>query len=345
SGWADELAALDARLAGDEYGEEFLIAILAVAAARHIFPNSAQPDGGARFARLLSHRAGYSPDITESAVALARYCHVPAEDNPVISKLLVASLIVDMRCVARTAEVFGVDTARFRQRCCALDCWDGPFEPSGIPEEASPHVRRRVVEAVVERVVPVDEVEAYARSLASDTIGHMIVTVGIPGAGKTTWVERVLGSVPIVSTDRLRGVLLGDATDQSRNDMIISRSIAAAESIAASGRTVVFDATNTNHRGRERIRRALRRSGARSTMVYFDTSLDEALRRNMIRPRAVPDEVIRKFYRRLEAPRPDEADTTVIVSNVWDQPRIRRYGCELRIRDAIPVEDVGAYLR
>lgn len=345
SRWADTLAALDARIAEIETDESFRIAVVAIATAQFIHSDHARPSDAARLARLVCHRAGYTPDISEAAVALAQHYYIPSETNVSIRRLLATSLVVDMRLVARIAEVFGGDTAQFRDRCCEYRCWDRPYEPSGIPVDASPYMRRRVTEAIVEGLVSVDEVEMFAGSLPTDAKGHIVVAVGIPGAGKTTWVERVLGNVPIVSTDRLRGVLLGDANDQSQNDMIIGRSIAAAESIASSGGTVVYDATNTNHDRRELIRRAIRRAGARSTMVYFDTSFDEALRRNVLRPRAVPDDVIRRFYRRLEAPRPDEADATIIVSNAWDRPRIRRYGLEPRIPDAIPVDDVAVLLR
>ena len=344
-GWADDLAALDTRLANVLIDGSFRIAVLAVAASQRLYPDHARSGGAARLARLICHRAGFAPDVSETAVALAHACHIPAQTNVPLRRLLATSLVVDMRLVAQIADVFNIDTSGFRERCRELNCWDRPYEAPDLSINSSPYVRRRATEAVVEGLVTVDDIGSFARNLPRDTNGHLIVTVGIPGAGKTTWVERAFGNVPIVSTDRLRSVLLGDVNDQSRNDMIIGRSIAAAESIVSAGGTVVYDATNTSHDRRELIRRAIRRSGVRSTMVYFDTSLDEALRRNTVRPRAVPDEVIRRFYRRLEAPRPDEADATIIVSNVWEQPRIRRYGMEPRISDADAVDDVTELLR
>ena len=64
------------------------------------------------------------------------------------------------------------------------------------------------------------------------------------------------------------------------------------------GLDVVFDATNTTHRGRRQIIRAVRYPCKR-VAVLMPTDLDKALRQNQGRDRNVPEDVIRRQYMQL----------------------------------------------
>ncbi len=159
--------------------------------------------------------------------------------------------------------------------------------------------------------------------------------VGIPGSGKTTWLSANLPGATVVSMDRMRQVVLGDAADQSRNDEIFRRSMGALGAILKSGRSVVFDATSVSWDRRGVPCRIARTHGAHVAMVFLDVSLDEARERNGRRARAVPDDVVVRMYRELEAPAAGEADNAFLVSSGLAQPIHWRPGEEY-LRDARP---------
>jgi predicted kinase len=74
---------------------------------------------------------------------------------------------------------------------------------------------------------------------------EFIMTFGISGSGKSTYLSKFYLDYYRVSTDDLRRELLGDISDQSNNLMVWSRAIGRIEGFLLSGKNVVLDATNT----------------------------------------------------------------------------------------------------
>ena len=78
----------------------------------------------------------------------------------------------------------------------------------------------------------------------------LILTVGIPGAGKTTWVEKYIrkhGSTCVVSTDAIRKELTGTAEcDESQIQQIHTEARKRARHYLELKRDVVVDATNVD---------------------------------------------------------------------------------------------------
>ncbi|MEP7363225.1 MAG: AAA family ATPase [Acidobacteriota bacterium] len=131
--------------------------------------------------------------------------------------------------------------------------------------------------------------------------GLVLVFVGLPGSGKSTWAEE--NRVPVISTDALRGVLADDITDQSVNKQVFLYVRALLRTRLAIGRPVTaVDATSVTREGRAVYIRIARHFGARVEAVYFDTPLAECLRRNLERERMVPEEAILRMAGQLEAP-------------------------------------------
>ncbi len=71
----------------------------------------------------------------------------------------------------------------------------------------------------------------------------LIITVGISGSGKTTYVQKNYPKHTIVSTDSLREQFTGDINDQSVNKRVFQESYRILKEKIANG-NVVFDATN-----------------------------------------------------------------------------------------------------
>lgn len=149
----------------------------------------------------------------------------------------------------------------------------------------------------------------------------LILTVGIPGSGKSTWAKSLAVQkaaqkkhYQIISTDGIRAQLYGNEAIQGEW-MEIRRSLihqlkAARQSIDQ-GRTtaVIYDATNAVRRQRREFIQLAR--SCRYTLLiaaWIDTPLAVCLRRNAERSRQVPAHIIEKMHRQLTASPPTEVE-------------------------------------
>lgn len=132
--------------------------------------------------------------------------------------------------------------------------------------------------------------------------------IGLPGSGKSTWACRFCQSFPelgYISTDQIRKDLFGDEAIQGPWREVWQRvlndfdhTVEAAQRGHCIG--TVYDATNTQRKGRRRVIRAGQRAGfTRFIAVWIDAPLDHCLSRNRQRSRRVPPEVIETMARQI----------------------------------------------
>lgn len=140
---------------------------------------------------------------------------------------------------------------------------------------------------------------------------HLLV--GPAGCGKSSWAQEHLAGTAIVSSDQMREELTGDPSDQGQNYLVFQRCMDRVRRLLRQGREVTFDATNCSEALRSMPVQAARWSGAEIVSYFFDVGLTDALERNRMRPRAVPEDVIRRHYRLLELPALYEADRHMVV--------------------------------
>src|SRR4029079_16416546 len=148
--------------------------------------------------------------------------------------------------------------------------------------------------------VPPPEAEAASRSPQAPK-GFVVLAIGLPGSGKTTWFRR-RGVTPL-SSDLLRYILFDDVEEQRYQGLVFStlRSLLRARLIARMPWNYV-DATNlSTHERRQWIKMA-KSFGYEVHAVFFDVPLEVCLERNSKRERQVTDEVMRKMAERLKPP-------------------------------------------
>lgn len=130
---------------------------------------------------------------------------------------------------------------------------------------------------------------------------RIAVLVGLPGSGKTTWVEKQGGRA--LSSDAIRGLLLGDETDQSGNDRVFLTLRYLLRHRLALGREVTYiDATNLTPDERRQYIEIGRAFGCEMEAVFFDVPLEVCRARNAARHRVVPEEAMTKLAAKLTAP-------------------------------------------
>jgi predicted kinase len=159
---------------------------------------------------------------------------------------------------------------------------------------------------------------------ASEAIGHapqkkpkgvVVLAIGLPGSGKTTWFRR-RGVTPL-SSDLLRSVLFDDVEEQRYQGLVFStlRSLLRARLIARMPWNYV-DATNLSPRERRQWIHMARGFGYEVHAVFFDVPLEVCLERNRRRERVVPEDALRRMAAKLRQPTFEEGFSKIVVVRV-----------------------------
>jgi predicted kinase len=145
--------------------------------------------------------------------------------------------------------------------------------------------------------------------------GYVVLTIGLPGSGKTTWYKR--RGVQPLSSDMLRTILFDDITDQRYQGLVFStlRSLLRARLIAKMPWNYV-DATNLSPHERRQWIKMAKSFGYEVQAVFFDVPLEVCLERNSKRDRQVTDEVMQKMAERLRPPAFKEGFDKITVVRV-----------------------------
>ena len=145
---------------------------------------------------------------------------------------------------------------------------------------------------------------------------RIVVLVGLPGSGKSTYLER-LGATGL-SSDTIRQWLADDETDQTIHERVFASLRFMLRQRLAIGRPVTYiDATNLTTQERQPYVGIGKSYGCQMESVFFDVPLAVCLERNAGRHRVVPEEVMAKMAAKLVPPTVEEgfARVTVIGAN------------------------------
>ncbi len=145
--------------------------------------------------------------------------------------------------------------------------------------------------------------------------GIVVLAVGLPGSGKSSWFKR--HNINALSSDMLRLLLFDDPTEQRFQDLVFSnlRSMLKARLIARRPINYV-DATNLSTHDRQGWIKLARDFGYEVHAVYFDVPVEVCLERNQRRDRVVPEEAMRRMASKLRPPSFDEGFAKITVVRV-----------------------------
>ena len=149
----------------------------------------------------------------------------------------------------------------------------------------------------------------------SSSKGVVVLTIGLPGSGKSSWFKR--NNITPLSSDMVRALLFDNPDEQRFQDLVFSnlRSMLRARLVARRPMNYV-DATNLTPHERDSWIKLAKDYGYEAQALYFDVPLEVCLERNQKRQRVVGEDIMRKMATKLKAPTFEEGFSKITVVRV-----------------------------
>jgi predicted kinase len=156
---------------------------------------------------------------------------------------------------------------------------------------------------------------AVSAAAARPPKGIVVLAIGLPGSGKSSWFKR--HNVVPLSSDLVRSLLFDDVREQRFQDLVFSnlRSMLKARLIAKRPMNYV-DATNLTPQERQHWIKLAKDYNYEVHAVFFDVPLEVCLERHQRRDRVVPEDVMRRMAAKLKQPTFEEGFAKITVVRV-----------------------------
>lgn len=136
----------------------------------------------------------------------------------------------------------------------------------------------------------------------------LILLVGIPGSGKTTYAEKYIKEHPgtvHLSSDKIRAELWGSEATQGDNNEVFSLMQSRAIEALNDGQNVLYDATNVTRKDRSYMISLCPKFAKIECHIVW-APIETCIERDAARSRTVGKEVIDRMLKRFQAPYYDE---------------------------------------
>ena len=179
-----------------------------------------------------------------------------------------------------------------------------------LPAPGGPTGEAAEAEAPVDTAEPTAQPAAGGRS--KQPKGAVVLSIGLPGSGKSTWFKR--HNILPLSSDMVRILLFDDVTEQRYQDLVFStlRSMLRARLLARRPSNYL-DATNLSAHERRSWIKLAHDFGYEAHAVFFDVPPEICIERNRRRDRNVPEDVMQRMAAKLRPPKFEEGFAKITV--------------------------------
>jgi predicted kinase len=142
--------------------------------------------------------------------------------------------------------------------------------------------------------------------------GAVVLSIGLPGSGKSTWFKR--HNILPLSSDMVRILLFDDVTEQRFQNLVFStlRAMLRARLLARRPSNYL-DATNLSAHERRSWIKLAHDFGYEAHAVFFDVPPEVCMERNRRRERNVPEDVMMRMASKLRPPKFEEGFAKITV--------------------------------
>jgi predicted kinase len=209
------------------------------------------------------------------------------------------------------AQAFAPAAAKGSIPGAPVDAGEEEFSGGGEQEALAQSQPQR---SLPSRTTP-PRVPATTAATPSAPKGVVVLAIGLPGSGKSSWFKR--HSVVPLSSDLVRSLLFDDIREQRFQDLVFSnlRSMLKARLIAKRPMNYV-DATNLTPQERQHWIKLAKDYHYEVQAVFFDVPLEVCIERHERRDRVVPEDVMRRMAAKLKPPAFEEGFSKITVVRV-----------------------------
>ena len=148
--------------------------------------------------------------------------------------------------------------------------------------------------------------------------GMLVVTVGLPSSGKTSWVDDFIGenqgqAIDVISSDKIREEVFNDIEDQNHNSEVFDLMKRRTKESLSQGHIAIYEATNISSKRRRALLKELNKYYDKAICLFKYKRLIACQIDNEKRDREVPSDVIDRMYRNFEIPHKSEGFDEIIV--------------------------------
>lgn len=141
-----------------------------------------------------------------------------------------------------------------------------------------------------------------------------LMLVGLPGSGKSTYIEKYYSSYHVHSSDAIREELSGDINNQDINKQVFSTLHKRVKDDLVAGHNVVYDATNISWKRRKAFLQELKNINCHKECVLMATPFELCVQRNNERDHVVPYFVIERMYKNFDIPWYNEGWDSIVIA-------------------------------
>jgi len=146
-----------------------------------------------------------------------------------------------------------------------------------------------------------------------DAFPQVVITFGVSGSGKSSWIADNIKDHTVISLDSIRSQIANSRSDQSQNSKVVQAAKEQLKTLLRSHSKIVWDATSLRRDFRQQVISISRQYGALVTLVIFHCSEEVYFDRNKQRQHPIPEAILLKQLNSLEFPELDESDRTIVV--------------------------------
>jgi len=159
--------------------------------------------------------------------------------------------------------------------------------------------------------------------------GKLILVMGCPGAGKSTFLKNHVDEGTIISRDEVRYSMVSENEEYfSKEKAVFKEFVKQIQENLAKGINVYADATHLTQKSRHKLLAAIKVEPSETDLIWINTSEKECIKHNENRIGTrgyVPEDVLHRMFLSIQRPNLDEGFDKIYIIAPNKPIEVREY--------------------